>query len=438
MSGAVTLKAVFAVLLASLLGVALAVYLFQRLHDPDGNVPGVPVADASQQLRTGAYLARAGNCMTCHTARGGAQYAGGRMIATPFGNLFTPNITSDRVHGIGAWSADDFWRALHNGKSRDGSFLYPAFPYTAYTRMSRADSDALFAWLRTVPPASRANQPHALRFPYDQRFLLAGWRALYFRPGTLAPQPERSAQWNRGAYLVEGVGHCSACHAERNAVGATLSGSQLGGGMIATLDWYAPSLSASAEAGLRDWSRRDVVDLLHTGVSRRGSVFGPMAEVVAQSLQYLDAPDIDAMATYLQALPGDGVATAATGAAAATAAVPLPNDSVMAQGAALYRTHCIDCHGKDGRGAPPAYPPLAGNRALLMASAVNPIRMVLNGGFAPATAGNPRPFGMPPFGPVLDDAQVAAVVSYLRAAWGNGAAAVSSEEVGRYRAVPVE
>ena len=424
-------------ILPILLLAALSIYLTERYHDADHTTSSQPITDATLQLRTGATLARAANCMACHTARGEAPFAGGRVIATPFGNLVSPNITSDPVHGIGAWSADEFWRALHDGRGRDGSFLYPAFPFTSYTRMTRADSDALFVWMRTVAPSPRPNQPHALRFPYDQRFLLAGWRALYFRPGTYVAQPGRSAQWNRGAYLVEGVGHCSACHAARNALGATLSGPRLGGGLIAVLDWYAPSLGGDNEAGLANWSQRDLVDLLHTGVSRRSSVFGPMAEVVGQSLQYLDVADIEAMATYLQALP-------AADAKKATATKPLPvalsssasADPQLVRGEALYRTHCIDCHGGDGRGAPPAYPPLAGNQAVLNASPVNPVRMVLNGGFAPATAGNPRPYGMPPFGPVLNDAQVAAVVSYMRASWGNAASAVSSDEVSRYRAVP--
>lgn len=455
---------------AMVVAAAVGVYLVERYAE-DGVVPGgagmsagaVGVPDPAQQLRTGAMLARAANCMACHSARGEAPFAGGRVINTPFGNFITPNITSDPVHGIGAWSADDFWRALHEGKSPERRFYYPAFPFTSYTRMTRADSDALYAWMRTVPPSARANQSHALQFPYDQRILLAGWRALYFRAGTYVARPERSVQWNRGAYLVEGVGHCSACHAARNALGATRAGPGLGGALIASQDWYAPSLAAADEAGVADWARRDVVDLLQTGVSMRSSVFGPMAEVVAQSLQYLETTDIDAMATYLQQLPGQETTKNASGAAkvsapAATAAggnlvtpdATVPRDATaqhddqalrdpqLVRGAALYRNHCIDCHGADGRGAPPAYPPLAGNRALLMSSAVNPIRMVLHGGFAPATAGNPRPFGMPPFGPVLDDAQIADLVSYLRASWGNRSPAVSREEVGRYRAVPVD
>ena len=177
-------------------------------------------ADASAQVVRGAYLARAGNCMGCHTPRGAAAYAGGRVLVSEFGNFITPNISSDKQTGIGAWTADDFWGALHNGKSKDGRLLYPAFPYPNYTQVTRLDADAMFAYFKTVPAVRRQNQPHALRFPYNQRGLLAFWRALYFRPGEYRDDTRQSVAWNRGAYLVNGLGHCSACHSRRNTLGA--------------------------------------------------------------------------------------------------------------------------------------------------------------------------------------------------------------------------
>ena len=409
------------------------VVALQTLHDPGSDIAAVAVADGARQIERGRYLAHAADCIGCHTTRGGAAYAGGRTIPTPFGELYSPNITADRATGIGAWSAGEFWRALHNGKSRDGSFLYPAFPYTDYTRISRADADAMYAFFRTVTPVAQANRAPALRFPFNQRFLLAGWRALYFRPGVFEADPARSVQWNRGAYLVQGAGHCNACHANRNLVGATGNGADLAGGLIPVLGWYAPSLTSNRESGLGDWATRDVVDLLQTGVSQRGAVFGPMAEVVKDSLQYLTREDLTAMAVYLQSLPASvqsgGVDKAVAGD---------PDERLQQRGAALYKDQCVACHQADGRGKPPAYPPLAGNQAITTVSSINAIRMVLNGGYAPATAGNPRPYGMPPFGPALDDEDVAAVVTYIRTAWGNRAVPVTALEVRRYRAAPIE
>jgi len=379
-------------------------------------------------IARGAYLARAGDCVACHTARGGIDYAGGRALDTPFGRLYGPNLTPDMDTGIGRWSADDFWHALHNGKSRDGRLLYPAFPYPHYTKVSRDDADALYAFLRSLAPQRRPNQPHQLDFPYDQQLLLAGWRLLYFKPAVFAPTPARGAAWNRGAYLVEGLGHCSACHSTRNRLGA--SGDGLEGGLIPTIGWYAPSLTASGEAGLGDWDQAHIVALLKTGVSPRGSATGPMAEVVARSLQHLDDGDLDAMAHYLKSLPGSDAPPPYTGARA--------GDQLLADGRRLYASHCLDCHGAEGEGKAPAYPPLAGNRAVTLTPAVNAIRMVLNGGFPPGTAGNPRPYGMPPYGHELDDAQVAAVLTYVRTSWGNAAAPVTAQEVNRWRGAPLD
>ncbi len=420
-------------LLAMLLLTPMAVLVWQLGADAGSEQPSPPVADASEQLKRGQYLARAGNCMGCHTVRGGADYAGGRGIPTPFGELFSPNITPDAETGIGRWSADDFWRAMHNGRGRNGEFLYPAFPYPNYTRVTRADADAIHAWLRTVPAVHSPRKEHMLRFPYNQRWLLAGWRALYFRPGVYQADPARAPDWNRGAYLVQGLGHCNACHSTRNQFGATKLSGELTGGLIPMLNWYAPSLASSAE-GLGEWSSQDLVALLATGVSDRGAVFGPMAEVVRESLQHLSHADIRAMADYMKSLPQ--VAPAAP--AAPAIARPEQRDATLKLGAALYEKQCAQCHQVDGRGQPPAFPPLVATGAVMTPSPVNAIRMVLNGGYPPSTSGNPRPFGMPPYGPFMSDAEVAAVVSYVRTSWGNKGAVVSAAEVARARTVPVE
>ena len=428
------MKRLLFIVLAAIVLAPLVFLGIEFVHDPGADEASVPPADLSLQISQGSYLARAGNCMACHTARGGSPYAGGRAITTPFGDIFSPNVTPDMETGIGDWSSDDFWRAMHNGKSRDGRFLYPAFPYPNYTRVTRADSDAIFAYFKTLTPVYRPNLEHRLRFPYNQRGLLAAWRALYFRPGVYRPDTGRSAEWNRGAYLVQGLGHCNACHTNRNALGATERRADLAGGVIPMLNWYAPSLTSGAESGIGEWDAQHIADLLKTGVSARSAAFGPMAEVVRESLQYLADSDIAAMAGYLKSLPQ----TDAPRRPRSRTFSAQETDNALKLGAELYRDHCIECHGKSGEGIPPAYPPLAGNRSLTVHSAINPIRIVLNGGYPPSTAGNPRPFGMPPFGPSMSDTEVAAVVSFIRNAWGNQGAPVSSVEVARYRGAPLD
>lgn len=406
--------------IALLAGLALALVLVVQFGQrPEEVAP--PAGTGEQSVERGRYLVRAANCLSCHTARGGEPYAGGRPIPTPFGTLFSSNITPEPETGIGRWSADDLWRALHEGKSRDGSLLYPAFPYTHYTRMRRADADAMFAYLRTLDPVRNANRPHEMRFPYDTRPLLAGWRALYFDPGTFKEDAKRSEQWNRGAYLVEVLGHCSACHGER-------------GGPMPMQTWYAPSLASDRDTGLGAWEVAEIVELLKTGVAPRGAVFGPMAEVVRDSLQYLTGEDLTAMAVYLKSQRADDDPGAPGGALVSAQ----QRGQMMKEGARLYREHCAGCHQQKGEGVPRIYPPLARNQAILMRNPVNAIRITLNGGFPPSTQANPRPYGMPPFAHVLSDREVAAVVTYVRGSWGNGAAPVSPSEVAGGRGVPLD
>jgi mono/diheme cytochrome c family protein len=376
------------------------------------------------QVARGAYLARAGNCAACHTDRGGAAFAGGKGIATPFGTVFASNLTPDARTGIGNWSEAQFWRALHNGRSADGRLLYPAFPYPNFTEITRPDADALFAFLRSQVPVTQPNRPHALRFPYSLQASLAVWRALFFSPGVYEPVVERSVQWNRGAYLVRALGHCAACHSPRNAFGATRENLELSGGLIPMQDWYAPSLTSSAEAGVADWPAADVAALLRTGLAPRGAALGPMAEVVFRSTQYLNDADIAAMTEFLKSLPQTPPHAAAVAA---------PDPQVQAHGAALYKDHCASCHGANGEGGSDldgvVYAPLAGNRKVLLDTPANLIHIIVNGGFPPSTPGDPRPYGMPPFGPSLKDDEIAVLASYLRSAWGNAAPAVSALDV---------
>ena len=423
---------ILALLLSALAAAIWYVNTLGERHESrsDGSAdPADVLTQASGLIERGAYLARLGNCAGCHTARGGQAYAGGVRIDTPFGALFAGNLTPDPDTGLGTWSADDFWLALHNGRSRSGRFLYPAFPYSNYTRVTRPDSDALFAYLRSLAPVRADTPPHQLRFPYDSQAALMLWRALYFRPGSFEPARDQSTQWNRGSYLVNGLGHCDACHAPRNALGATRSERGLSGGLIPVQQWYAPSLRSPHEAGLGDWTIEDIVQLLGTGKAPQASVSGPMASVVFRSMQYWSDEDLRATATYLQAIAQAGPVTPAQ-TSAPPASVPDPQR--MARGADLYGQLCADCHGAEGGGTPTGIR-LAGNRALLMPLAANPIQLVLHGGFEPATAGNPRPDGMPPFAHVLDNGEVAAVLTYVRNAWGNRAAPVAELDVIGFR-----
>lgn len=411
---------------ATLLLAALATWLLWPAA-PKAVPDSTPAQDATT-LERGRYLATLGNCQHCHTARGGQPYAGGRGIATPFGTVYSSNLTPGAA-GLGAWGAGDFWRALHHGQSRSGRLLSPVFPYTNTTHITRADSDALYAYLRSLPAVDTPVPAHELRWPYNTQTALKVWRTLYFAEGQ--PQTEVDAKTDgnelqRGAYLVRGLAHCSACHAPRNALGASRLDPV--GGLIPAQNWYAPSLTDPREAGVQDWPLEDIVALLRTGRAGTAVVTGPMSEVVQHSTRHWQDSDLRAMALYLQQLPRSGATSSAI------AALPSP----AGPGPKLYEKHCANCHGDQGQGVRSkdggwAYPPLAGNRALALASPANLVQIVLNGGFAPVTAGNPRPFGMPPHVLTLNDTEVAAVVSYVRAQWGQRAEPVTALDVQRLR-----
>ena len=417
--------AITLIVIAMILIVAASVVVLQPGVLPE--LQGEATNATTEIINRGEYLARAGDCVACHTEINGPEFAGGRAMPTPFGNLYVPNITPDDETGIGLWTAEDFYRMMHEGVSKDGTLLYPAMPFANYTKVTREDSDAIYAYLMSVPPVRQENRPHELRFPFNQRELLIGWRTLYFRQGEFEPDPEQSEQWNRGAYLVEGLGHCSMCHTAVNRLGGSSESRAFEGGMIPNQNWYAPSLTSNREAGLGNWDLQDIADLLQVGASKRGAVYGPMAEVVYNSLQYLTDEDAMAMAVYLKSLPP-------------RESDPLPpsqarlvDPSVMELGRRIYEQQCAICHGDEGKGFPPQMPPLAGNQSITMSSPVNPIRMVLNGGYAPGTRKNPRPHGMPPFSHILSDEEVAAVVTYIRVAWNNTGTPVTPAQANELR-----
>lgn len=386
------------------------------------------------QIEQGRYLALAGNCMACHTTRGGTPFAGGRRIDTPFGGVYSSNLTPDPETGLGRWTAQDFWQAMHRGRSKDGRLLAPAFPYNHTSVITRQDSDAMFAWLRTLPPVVQAQPAHTLVWPVGTQPALAVWRSLFFEPSPFQADKAQTAEWNRGAYLVQGLGHCAACHSPRNALGASGAVNDLSGGLMPVVNWYAPDLTRDAETGLASTPLPEIERLLRTGASNTAQTSGPMGEVVQHSLQHLREADLQAMAVYLQSR-----ALSTPQPAPAKAPPARISLQVATQGGAVYERQCLQCHGEQGEGIKTtsgevAYPALAGNRAVLMNDPTNLVQLVLYGGYGPATQGHPRPFGMPPAVLELDDRDIAAVLTHLRTRWGNQASEVTPLQVNRIRA----
>jgi mono/diheme cytochrome c family protein len=359
----------------------------------------------ANEIKKGEYLARAGDCISCHTAKNGAEYAGGLRLDTPFGYLLSPNITPDPETGIGNWTADDFYRAMHDGVNKRNEDMYPVMPYTFYTNVTREDSDAIYAYLRTLKPVHNAVDINHLYFPFDDRKTMALWRELYFTEGAFKPYPKRTAAWNRGRYLVEGLGHCGACHSPRNALGGIEHNKQYTG---ATIDgWFALNLTSNLSTGLGDWTTADIVSYLKSGYSRKKStVLGPMAEVVQNSLRYLTDDDLRAMAVYLKSLPPNS--SLCTG--------PPAPDLTRQKGAILYMDHCGSCHQAKGRGVAGVFPPLAGNGVVVAPDPVNILKVVLDG--VPARNGY-QP--MPSFSRQLNDRQISDIANYVRTSWRNHA-----------------
>mgnify|MGYP000241441811 FL=1 len=403
----------------------MAAWFFWPVLNPPAVATTTPTASVAM-IERGAYLARIGNCIGCHTAADGPPYAGGRHVPTPFGTVFTSNLTPDAETGLGLWTAADFYRAMHHGQAKDGTFLLPAFPFTNYTRVTREDSDAIYVFLQSLAPVERVTPEADMAFPYNTQLARLGWQRLFFRPGTFEPEPERSDAWNRGRYLVEGLGHCSACHTIRGPLGEEREDYEYAGGRIAGMEWDALPLNVSER--MDEVDRAELKQLLHAGTSRDNVTSGPMAEVVFNSTQYLTDADLDAMIAYISSLP----VKPKPEPPASTRVNDKRRADLIKRGSAVYQTHCESCHGRDGEGRAYAYPALAGNPLVIAPSANNAIRMVLHGGFAPSTQANPRPYGMPPFSHQLDDEEVAAVISYVRNAWGNRASAVAPVAISDY------
>jgi mono/diheme cytochrome c family protein len=374
-------------------------------------------------LERGRYLVAAGDCAACHTADGGQPFAGGRAIPTPFGTIYSTNITPDKETGIGRWSNQEFYKAMHEGVRRDGKRLYPAFPYPSYTKVGVDDVRAIKAYLDALPPVKQQNKPSELPWPLSIREVMAGWNALYFHEGTYRTDPNKSAQWNRGAYLVEGLGHCGACHTPKNVLGAPKKGEGLEGGYGE--HWYASSLTGDLRDGLGAWSAQDIVDYLKTGSNAKAAAAGPMAEVVRNSTQYLSDPDLNAMATYLKDLPGPQKAAEAKGNSI--------DQSVLTRGAALYVDNCTGCHLENGAGIAQVFPPLKASAPVQAKDPATVVQAIVDGATVVATKEKPTGFAMPAFGWKLSDQEIADLATYIRNAWGNRAGAVSAGQVAKVR-----
>ena len=399
--------------------------------------PGYARAEFSQdQIDKGRYLAVAGNCRACHSVTGAPDFAGGLAMETPIGTVYSTNITPDAKTGIGTYSYEDFAVALRDGTAKDGHKLYPAMPYPSYAKVTDEDMRALYAYfMKGVVPADKANRASDIPWPLSMRWPLGIWNALYVDHARFEPATDRDEAWNRGAYLVEGLGHCGSCHTPRGLGYQEKATSHKDGAVFlsgANIDgWHAKDLRPGPGGGLASWSEDELSRFLKTGRTARSAAFGGMVEVISLSTQHLADADIAAMARYLKSLP------AGTGAVlgdidAQKTFLALKAGDYRQPGATAYMDYCVSCHRADGQGAARIYPALAGNSAVLSDDPTSLIRITLDGGHMAATAGEPFAFAMPAFDR-LGDADIAQMLSFVRQAWGNQAPAVSVKQVEKVR-----
>lgn len=386
-------------------------------------MPHARAADPQEftEIERGRYLAITSDCVSCHTVPGGKPFAGGRAIETPFGNIVAPNITPDLETGIGAWSEQAFDDAVRKGVRPNRSRLYPAMPYNAYAKMSRDDVRAIRAYLNSVDPVRNAVIANTLPFPFNIRATMRIWDALYFKQGEFKPDPSKSAEWNRGAFLVDGPAHCGACHTPKTFLGGDRTDLYLQGSYLQ--GWSAPDITNDKRTGLGNWSADDIASYLKTGHNGITAATGPMAEAVSLSTSHMTEEDTKAIATYLKSLPGKDSGN-----------TPLPADSgTMSAGNAIYRDQCSACHGIEGKGVAKLFPSVANSSMVRSNDPTTVIRIVLRGARSVATRAEPTAPGMPSYGWQLDDAEVAAVLNYIRNSWGGAAPAIDARAVSRVR-----
>jgi mono/diheme cytochrome c family protein len=412
------------VLCAVVLGGALAV-------PAGGAVAGGIDKQDFKQIERGHYLTIVGDCAACHTLPGsGHDLAGGRAIETPFGILVAPNITPDRPTGIGAWTDQEFIDAMTKGTGRDGTHLYPAMPYTYYTKVTRDDALAIRAYLNTVPAVHNPVKADQLPFPLNIRASMIAWNTLFFTPGEFQPNANKSAEWNRGAYLAEGLGHCGLCHTPKNFLGGDKTSDRLRG--YALQGWFASDITDDPRRGLGSWSVDDIAAYLKFGHGRNTDGTGLMAETISNSTSHMNEADLKAIATYLKD-PAD------RNTGGNQNPQPVASDqSIMKSGGRIYLDECSGCHGADGKGTASLFPTLAGSTIVQQADPASLMHVVLRGARSVATDKAPTGAGMPEFGWLLNDDQVAAVLTYIRNSWGNAAPAVSASDVHAARQALVE
>jgi mono/diheme cytochrome c family protein len=416
---AVAVVAVVVALLAMLLGhPSAAAYSPMTATTLSTRLLTQPVPDNvpnAEQVRLGQYLVRVGDCASCHTREGGGFMGGGFGLNTPFGTIYSTNLTSDVNAGIGTWTADQFYAALHDGTAPGGGAIYPAMPYPYTTRVTRADSDAMLAFLKTVPAVNEHQPANSLSFPFSVRSLVHGWNLLFFHKGEFLPAQDKSADWNRGAYLVTGLGHCGACHTPKNSVSADVASRALQGG---TLDnWVAPDLTQNNRTGIGTWSTDEIVEYLKTGRNVHANAGGSMAEVVSYSTSILSDADLRAIATYLKDQQ-----------ASAEAATQQSDAGSMKRGAAVFSDACTSCHMEEGLGQARFFPPLRANAVAQQTDPTGVLHIILAGDRTAATDSRPSPLSMPAFAWKLDDQQVADVATYVRNSWGNRAVPVTAAQ----------
>ncbi|QXI26535.1 c-type cytochrome [Pseudomonas vanderleydeniana] len=392
------------------------------------------VADIDPALVSrGEYVARLSDCVACHSVPGGAPFAGGLEMATPLGVIHATNVTPDPTTGIGRYSLADFDRAVRHGVAPGGRRLYPAMPYPSYAKLTDDDVRALYAFfMKGVAPVQQANAESTIPWPLNLRWPIALWNAVFTDADAYADKPTQDPLWNRGAYIVQGPGHCGSCHTPRglafNEKALDESGAPFLSGAL--LDgWYAPSLRGDHNTGLGRWNEQEIVKFLKTGRNQHAVVFGSMTEAFNNSTQFMSDDDLAAIARYLKSLPGDRQRDGAPWQYQATSAA----QSAQKPGAQTYATRCASCHGLDGKGQPESMPPLAGATSALAAESASAINITLNGSQRVVAAGVPDAYRMPAFREQLSDQQIADVLTFVRSTWGNQASAVQAEAVGKLR-----
>ena len=379
-------------------------------------------SERKDSIKRGEYVALTSDCVACHQTKDRKEdLSGGFAVETPFGTLYSSNITPDKETGIGNWTEQQFADAVMNGKGPNGP-LYPAMPYTSYVKMTDQDIHDLWNYLQTVTPVKNKVVENQLAFPFNIRYLMLGWKRLFFDASQLQNDTGKSAQWNRGRYLVEGAAHCSMCHTPRNPFGAEIKSKNYTGANLH--NWFAPSLRSSKVHGLGNWSEDDIVSYLKTGSNRLTVASGPMAEAINASFQYFHDDDLVAMANYVKSLPDHGVAK------------PKPIDaanSQMVNGKKVFIDNCIACHDINGEGISSMIPAFKDNGTIQGQSSESMTHILLNGSKGAITRFNPTGAAMPAFAWKLTDTQIADVLTYIRNEWGNAAQAVSPREVKEMR-----